>query len=346
MFLSDASVERLRMAAFLSDPNAERLPDIRSGLPHIESNRYVIKEEIGRGGMGAVYLAIDTVLDREVAIKVPNDVANAGLERRLQAEERVLASLEHPGIVPIHDAGRLADGRLFYVMKRVRGRTLREHLGELPDTIERLCVFERICEPVAFAHAHGVIHRDLKPENVMIGEFGEVMVMDWGVAKRLGSDAEPLIDGPGPADGHATDPGTIVGTRGFMPPEQARGGLDPVDRRADVFGLGAVLFLLLTGESPPAAADAAAAIAARRDIPRPLRAICARALVAEPAGRYPSVAALAADVARYRADRAVEAHRENLLERARRLGRTHRTAIVLVLAYLFMRAFVAFSTGR
>jgi serine/threonine protein kinase len=346
MFLSDASVERLRVAAFPSDQDADRLflPTCSSCPPDLTSDRYAIKEEIGRGGMGSVYLAIDTVLHREVAIKVPNEAAHAGLERRLQMEARVLASLEHPGIVPIHDSGRLADGRLFYVMKRVRGRTLREHMGELPDTTERLRVFERICEPVAFAHAHGVIHRDLKPENVMIGEFGEVMVMDWGVAKRLGSDAEPLIDGPGPTDSHATDPGTMVGTRGFMPPEQARGGLDPVDRRADVFGLGALLFLLLTGESPPA--DAAAAIAARRGIPRPLRAICARALAPEPTGRYPSVAALAEDVARYRANRAVEAHRENPLDRARRFGRTHRTAIVLVLAYLIMRALVAFATGR
>jgi eukaryotic-like serine/threonine-protein kinase len=337
MFLSDASVERLRAAAFPADPDADRLPDLRS-------DRYTIQEEIGRGGMGSVYLALDTVLDREVAVKVPNDAADAGLERRLEVEARVLASLEHPGIVPIHDAGRLADGRLFYVMKRVRGRTLREHMDALPNTTERLRVFERICEPVAFAHAHGVIHRDLKPENVMIGEFGEVMVMDWGVAKRVGSDAEPLPDGPGTTDSHATGPGTIVGTRGFMPPEQARRSLDPVDRRADVFGLGALLFFLLTGEPPPA--DAAAAIAARRDIPRPLRAICARALVAEPAGRYPSVAALAADVARYRADRAVEAHRENLLDRARRFSRAHRVAIVLILAYLIMRALVAFTTGR
>jgi serine/threonine-protein kinase len=180
----------------------------------------------------------------------------------------------------------------------------------------------------------------------MIGEFGEVMVMDWGVAKRVGSDAEPLVDRLATADSHATDPGTIIGTRGFMPPEQARGCLDPVDRRSDVFGLGALLFLLLTGESPPAEGDAAAAIVGRRDVPRPLRAICARALVAEPAGRYPSVAALADDIARYRADRAVEAHRENLLDWARRFGRAHRTAIVLVLAYLIMRAVVAFVSGR
>ena len=137
----------------------------------------------------------------------------------------VLASLEHPGIVPIHDAGRLADGRLFYVMKRVRGRTLREHMGALPDTTERLRVFERICEPVAFAHAHGVIHRDLKPENVMIGEFGEVHGDGLGrrQARRLGGGTAPRWRRRDrqPCD-RSADPGTIVGTRGFMPPEQAR----------------------------------------------------------------------------------------------------------------------------
>ena len=137
--------------------------------------------------MGTVYLALDEELGREVAIKIPNALTSASLERRLRNEARVLARLEHPGIVPIHDAGRLADGRRFYVMKRVRGRTLGEHLRDNPDLNERLRLFERICEPVAFAHAQGFIHRDLTPGNVMVGAFGEVMVMDWGVAKTVGS---------------------------------------------------------------------------------------------------------------------------------------------------------------
>ena len=170
--LSDAAVTRLRALG---------------RWPEFESGRYAVVEEIGRGGMGTVYLALDEELGREVAIKIPNALASASLEHRLRNEARVLARLEHPGIVPIHDAGRLADGRLFYVMKRVRGRTLGEHLRDNPDLNERLRLFERICEPVAFAHAQGFIHRDLTPGNVMVGAFGEVMVMDWGVAKTVGS---------------------------------------------------------------------------------------------------------------------------------------------------------------
>ena len=174
------------LASGLSDAAVTRLRAL-GRWPEFESGRYAVVEEIGRGGMGTVYLALDEELGREVAIKIPNALASASLERRLRNEARVLARLEHPGIVPIHDAGRLADGRLFYVMKRVRGRTLGEHLRDNPDLNERLRLFERICEPVAFAHAQGFIHRDLTPGNVMVGAFGEVMVMDWGVAKTVGS---------------------------------------------------------------------------------------------------------------------------------------------------------------
>ena len=173
------------LASGLSDAAVTRLRTL-GRWPAFESGRYSVVEEIGRGGMGTVYLALDEELGREVAIKIPNALVSASLERRLRNEARILARLEHPGIVPIHDAGRLADGRLFYVMKRVRGRTLGEHLRDNPDLNERLRLFERICEPVAFAHAQGFIHRDLTPGNVMVGAFGEVMVMDWGVAKTVG----------------------------------------------------------------------------------------------------------------------------------------------------------------
>jgi serine/threonine protein kinase len=261
--------------------------------------------------MGAVYLARDERLGREVAVKVSNGVPGAEVERRLHEEARVLATLEHPGIVPIHDAGRLADGRLFYVMKRVRGATLTEHIRTVPSLSERLGIFERICEALNFAHAHGVVHRDLKPDNVMIGAFGEVLVMDWGAALTQG--------------GHEV--GTVLGTRGFMAPEQERAG--DTDSRADIYSLGAVLAWL--------AGDAA---------PRALAAVCARAMAADPGHRYPTAAALAADVARFRAGHAVDAHRESLVERLARFGRTYRTAILLVLAYIIMRAVVAyFSAG-
>ena len=331
--LSDAAVDRLRALG---------------RWPAFESGRYSVTEEIGRGGMGTVFLAVDEELGREVAIKIPNALASADLERRLRSEARVLAKLEHPGIVPIHDAGRLADGRLFYVMKRVKGRTLRAQLQSVPDLTERLRIFERICEPVAFAHAQGFIHRDLKPENVMVGSFGEVMVMDWGVAKAVGSrqsQSTVPVDSRHPQSTAAalrhmeTDAGTVVGTVGFMAPEQARGAGADVDERADVYGLGAILFLLLTDRVPDA--DPQGTLR-HMNVRRPLAAICNRALAAEPSARYQSVTALADDVARYRDNRKVDAYRETVLERALRFGRTYRTAILLVVAYVVMRAAVAF----
>ena len=175
----------------LSDGAVSRLRSVAT-WPEFESPRYVAVEEIGRGGMGTVYRATDDLLGREVAVKIPNGFGTAGVAARLQTEAAALARLEHPGIVPIHDAGRLADGRLFYVMKLVRGKTLEAHLADRPELSERLGIFERICEPVAFAHALGFVHRDLKPENVMLGAFGEVLVMDWGAA--LLTDASQNVD--------------------------------------------------------------------------------------------------------------------------------------------------------
>lgn len=318
MGLSDGAIGRLRG---LSRP------------PEFATDRYGLVEEIGRGGMGAVYLAFDRDLNREVAIKVPHDGGSSALERRLRLEAHVLARLEHPGIVPIHDVGRLADGRLFYVMKRVRGQTLRDHLAHVAERGERLRIFERICEPVAFGHAHGCIHRDLKPENIMIGSFGEVLVMDWGVARV--EDSEEFV----------RDQAVVVGTRGFMSPEQAAAPAD-VDERSDVYSLGAILYLLLTDQDPGERGDPAAAMQRARNVPRPLRSICAHAVAASPGGRYPTVSDLAADVARYRLGSAVQAHKESLGERAMRFMRTYRVAILLVVAYLVMRAFVAFMFGQ
>jgi eukaryotic-like serine/threonine-protein kinase len=327
--LSDAAVRRLRAAG---------------EIPALDGDRYTVIRELGKGGMGTVYAAFDAVLQREVALKVPNTVASAALEHRLRTEARVLAHLEHPGIVPIHDSGRLSDGRLFYVMKLVKGRTLGEQLPQLADLSERLTIFERLCDPVAFAHAQGFVHRDLKPDNVMLGAFGEVMVMDWGVAKVLAGATESAPGTATDAAGRATTSGLVLGTRGFMSPEQASAGVVSVDARADVYSLGAILYMLLTNDEPPDAA-AAQRIEARGDVPRPLRAICAQALDAEPQARYQTVKALADDIARYRAGLAVHAHPETLVDRTRRVARTYRTPILLVLAYIVMRAIVAFTVG-
>jgi serine/threonine protein kinase len=274
------------------------------------ADRYELREPIGRGGMGVVFRAFDRELERDVAVKVLHAHAPGAAQRLLQ-EARILARLEHPGILPIHDVGTLSDGRVFYVMKLVVGRRLDQHLAGGSALAERLRVFERLCDAVAFAHAHGVIHRDVKPENVMIGAFGEVLVLDWGVAK---------------ARDMAPEHGSILGTPEYMAPEQAAGA--QVDERADVFALGGILAFLLCGEPR---------VENHPGVPRALAAIVRRAQAESPAGRYATVGDLSTDVMRYAVGLAVEAYRESPLERARRVVNRYRTPIVLVLAYLIMR---------
>jgi serine/threonine protein kinase len=175
--------------------------------PETAGTPYTILEELGRGGMGTVYRALDATLDREVALKVSTlGPADPDEAERMRREARVMARLEHPGIVPVHDAGQLPDGRRYYAMRLVRGERL-DAWARGASLSDRLGAFRKICDAVAFAHAHGVVHRDLKPENVMIGSFGEVLVLDWSVARRREEPAEP--------------PGTVVGTRSYMAPEQA-----------------------------------------------------------------------------------------------------------------------------
>lgn len=329
---------------WLPDSTIDHLVAV-AGWPEFTSDRYEVTAEIGRGGMGTVYAAFDHALGREVAIKIGNALPSTELQARLTREARVIARLEHPGIVPVHDFGVLADGRPFYVMKRVHGRTLQERLEQAPPLPERLRIFERVCEAVSCAHAHQIIHRDLKPQNVMVGEFGEVMVMDWGVARLLDDPVEPSLPHPGRASDaapHATDGATVLGTPGFMAPEQAAAA-GAIDRRADVYALGAMLFTLLTGH-PPSADPGAAAQELNRvsGLDAPLKSICRCALAAALADRYQSVERLAEDVARYREGQSVSVHPEGPIARARRFVRAYQTPILLVLAYIFMRALIAF----
>lgn len=319
-------------------------------------------ERIGQGGMGTVYRVLDRALDREVALKVvrlpdpdPETLA------RITREARILARLEHPGIVPVHDVGTLPDGRVFYTMKLVRGSRLEEYLKEARPLDDRLRIFTRICEAVSFAHAHGVIHRDLKPENVMVGPFGEVLVMDWGVAKLIGEsemkapehaagdegsrqaakrpavvDAEWGPDGVRRAEVEAADtaPGTVLGTPGYMAPEQAAGRAECVDQRADVYALGMILRFLLSGAQPGVSGRPPASAAA---LPRPLVAVVRKATARDACLRYGGVGELAREVGRFQAALPVSAYRESLHDRARRIYKKYRTPILLVLAYLLMR---------
>jgi len=317
----------------LPDATVDRLLRI-AGTAEEPGGRYELREEIGRGGMGVVYRAHDRELRRDVALKVLRAGPDAAdLARRLHREARVLAALEHPGIVPVHDVGALADGPAFYVMKLVRGRRLDEWAAGSPTSTERLRAFERICETVAFAHAHGVVHRDLKPGNVMLGAFGEVLVMDWGVAKVL-ADAKAGSAATA-VDAGETAAGTVLGTPGYMAPEQAAGDARAIDARTDVYALGGVLHFLLAG-SPPTAG------ALPRDTPRPLAAIVRRCLAIRRDERYASVVDLAADVRAFQARDPVSADPETPLRRATRIASRYRVPIALVLAYMLMRVALIF----
>ncbi len=305
----------------LSDGAIEHLKGVLT--PDVGHPRYRIDSVVASGGMGTVYRAVDRLLEREVAIKVLRSIqASPALAARLRQEALILARLDHPGLVPVHDLGTFEDGRFFYVMRLVRGERLDQHLAVTPSLAERLRLFLRILEPVAFAHAQGIVHRDLKPANIMVGPFGEVLVLDWGIAKIRGVEA-PVESGANTPLPGATGPGAVLGTAGFMAPEQAAGGSGTVDERADVFALGVILRDILVGTTQRPG--------------RPLLAIRDRAMAEEPAARYPSVADLVRDLTRYLDGASVEAYRESGWERAARFARRHRIAIALVAAYLLMR---------
>ena len=305
---------------WLSDDKLNRLRSVVSE-PDFSATKYTFVKELGRGGMGTVYLAKDRDLDRLVAIKILNtpDITE-DLRNRMIREAQIIARLEHPGIVPVHDVGTLPDGRIYYAMKYVRGSRLDEYSAPLRD---RLRKFQSVCDAVAFAHAHGVIHRDLKPQNIMIGSFGEVLVLDWGVAK--------IREDPRPSAAYQTSDGTVIGTRNYMSPEQARGEVDQLDERADIYSLGAVLSFLLKDQ--PKVSKTAVAISSK-----------ATATAKE--SRYATASDLSADIARLLDSEPVTAYRENVFERTSRWVGKNRFLVLLVLAYLLMRIFLIFTSRR
>ena len=359
---------------WISDATVRHLQSVVE-LPDLSGTRYRIIEEIGRGGMGTVYAAQDDELQRQVAVKVISTAAfDADAADRMLAEARIVAGLEHPGIVPVHDVGSLPDGRIYYVMKLIHGDSLDQIFERTTDIPDKLRVFERICETVAFAHEHGVIHCDLKPHNIMVGSFGEVLVLDWGVA-RVVNMAVASPPKPKAGDAHNTEKGDadrwdandtvtlrsvhglVIGTPAYMSPEQARGDVRNIDHQSDVFALGAILHALLTGAPPidrtvfqrlcqghPLVLDPPRRPGVK--IPRQIAAICSKALAIDKQERYAAALDLRDDVARYLGGRSVAAYRERFHERLGRLLWLYRAPLGLIAAYLIIRVVMIFWRSR
>src|SRR5262245_30733049 len=333
---------------------SEAHPCTTAGVTPAGPPGYELLDEVGRVGMGIVYRARDLALGRDVAVKLLVDryPLDPPAAQRFLGEARITGQLQHPGIPAVHQAGSLPDGRPFLAMKLIKGCTLEAVLKDRPDpSAERgrlLAVFEAVCQAVGYAHAHRVIHRDLKPANVMVGAFGEVQVMDWGLAKVLGEEATaPAADGsapevtrawtevsPTPESGSRTQAGSLVGTPAFIPPEQAAGELAKVDERADVFGLGALLAVILTGKPPYVGEtfEAVRVLAVRGQLDDCLArleacgaepelvSLCGQCLAFEPAERPRDAGAVAQAVARLRSaaeERARTAEREKAAADAR-----------------------------
>jgi serine/threonine-protein kinase len=350
------------------DPYATKLPEI--GATTSSGLRFQILRPLNEGGMGIVSVALDKELDRSIALKEIRESAadNREYRARFLAEAEITGKLEHPGIIPIYGLGTYGDGRPFYAMRLIRG----DKTGSLMDAIERfykepdtsarvvefrglLRRFLDVCNALAYAHSKGVLHRDLKPDNILLGPYGETLVVDWGLAKAAGRADLPI----GAEGDHVTltlsgseitptIAGGALGTPEYAPPEQMTGDLASIGARSDVYGLGAVLYCVLTGrppfsrrESEPGQlikkienGDFPRPRQVRAEVDKPLEAICLKAMCAKPADRYDSVSALATDVESYLAEEPVSAHAEPWSTRARRWARKHRTLVSTAAASL------------
>ncbi len=337
-----------------------------------DGTRYRKLRPHARGGLGEVFVAEDAELHREVALKEIQEkhADDPASRNRFLLEAEITGGLEHPGIVPVYGLGTYADGRPYYAMRFIRGQSLKEaladfHTADKPgrDPSERSLAFRQllrrfvdVCNAVGYAHSRGVLHRDLKPANVLLGPFGETLVVDWGLAKagvRPRSDADehehttdPTLRPAAGGDQCATRTGDIMGTPIYMSPEQAAGRLDEVGPATDIYGLGATLFVLLTGHKP--FEDAAPSTVLERvrrgewqppqrlkaNTPAPLDAICRKAMALRPTDRYATALDLAADVEHWLADEPVRAYRVPWTVRLGRQARRHRTAVVAAAVFL------------
>jgi tetratricopeptide (TPR) repeat protein len=317
------------------------LPD-HDGLLKVDPDHYVDRIEITRGGMGRILAARDRRLRRKVAIK---EMRAQSPEMRARFEREVLltARLQHPSIVGIHEAGRWPSGEPFYAMRLVPGHSLDQVVAKAGSLDERIALLPHVlavADALAYAHQERVIHRDLKPHNVLVGEFGETVVIDWGLAKELGSGPDEVGgrgDRVNDADVAATEVGDVLGTPAYMPPEQAEGAA--VDERADVYAIGAILYHLLSGRSPYTGASGHGVLEAVKQgpptplaerqpgVPPDLLAIIDRSMARSADDRYVTARELAADLRRFQSGQLVGAHRYSTAQLVRRWLRRHRTAV-------------------
>ncbi|MBU1238180.1 serine/threonine protein kinase, partial [Myxococcota bacterium] len=321
----------------------------------LNRGRYRILEEMGKGGIGRVLLALDDRVGREVALKElltgtsKGSTPSQSVNSRFLREAQVTGQLEHPSIIPVYEINETPEGTLFYTMRRIRGKTLEEVLRSATTLKERLLLlphFRDCCNAIAYAHARGVIHRDLKPGNIMIGEFGETIVLDWGLAKVLGerdSEASRLegnLEQLRQVDSEKTVAGATMGTPVYMPPEQALGKIDEIDQLSDEYSLGVVLFEIITGKKPYKGANAfdvllkvvSDPIPSVRElepgVPRELEAILTKATQKDRESRYQTVRELVSDVEKYMSGDRIAAYDYSSFELLRRFVRRNRTLVV------------------
>jgi eukaryotic-like serine/threonine-protein kinase len=301
-----------------------------------DPKRYHVMGEHGRGGLGRVSRAHDRELGRDVAIKELIS-RNEVHEARFLREALITARLEHPGIVPVHEAGRWPDGTPFYAMKLVSGRSLRDLIAECTTSDQRIGLLHHViavADAIAYAHGCNIIHRDLKPANVIVGEFGETIVIDWGLAKDLTASEEPGVPGesspsPSPVDDELTVEGSVLGTPAYMAPEQGRG--EAVDQRADVFAIGTMLWELCAARRmPPSSADARHRVLRRAGIDQDLITIIDNALDPDPEQRYPDAGALAADLKAFKSGARIAARDYSLWAMLAHWTRHHRALALSV----------------
>ncbi|HZI02995.1 MAG TPA: LpqB family beta-propeller domain-containing protein, partial [Archangium sp.] len=346
-----------------SGPGASAAPS-GATLPVVDPAHYAIAGELAHGGIGRILRARDLRLDRPVAIKELLAPAREA-EPRFVAEALVTARLQHPAIVPVYEAGRWPGGEPFYAMKLVSGRSLADVLSERKTLEARLALLPHVlavAEAMAYAHSERIIHRDLKPANVLVGDYGETVVIDWGLAKDLsrdhGADAvASMAATPDSEDGGMTRVGTVMGTPAYMPPEQAAG--HPVDERADVYALGAILYHLLAGVQPYDGGSSGQVLQRvvqgpplplsqrERCIPGDLVAIVTKAMAREPSGRYACARELAEDLRRFQTGQIVGAYEYSRMELLRRFVRRYRAAVsVMGVAAALLALLGAVSVGR